>query len=136
MSAHGRSDLLRSLVSKWRDYRATLAGLRELESSDPGLVAELAGELGLSASDLREVVAHGAGADRLMHRMMSAFDLDGEKLHVGAPAVLREIEILCSRCGAKGRCARELDAGTAAENASAFCPNSETFEALAQAPAG
>ena len=50
MSAHGGSDLLRSLVSKWRDYRATLASLRELESNDPGLVAEMAGELGLSAS--------------------------------------------------------------------------------------
>ena len=136
MSAHGGSERLRGLMSKWRDYLATRASLRELESSDPGLVAELAGELGLSASELREVVRHGAGADRLMHRMMAAFDLDAESLHDGAPQVLREIEILCSRCGAKGRCARELDAGTAAENASAFCPNSETFEALAQAPAG
>jgi Family of unknown function (DUF6455) len=136
MRAHGGSELMRSLMTKWRDYRATLAGLRELESNDPGLLAELAGELGLSASDLREVVAHGAGADRLMHRMMAAYDLDAEKLQDGAPGVLREIEILCSRCGAKGRCARELDAGTAAGNAHAFCPNVETFEALAQAPAG
>ena len=47
MSAHGGSDLLRSLVSKWRDYRATLASLRELESSASGVVAEMAGELGL-----------------------------------------------------------------------------------------
>ena len=71
-----------------------------------------------------------------MHRMMAAFDLDAARLRDSAPAVLREIEVLCSRCGAKGRCGRELDAGTATENAHAFCPNSETFEALAQAAAG
>ena len=40
MSVHAGPDLLRSLVSKWRDYRATLASLRELESNDPGLVAQ------------------------------------------------------------------------------------------------
>jgi hypothetical protein len=44
--------------------------------------------------------------------------------------VMRDIETICSRCGAKGRCARELASGSATGHADEFCPNAPTFEAL------
>jgi hypothetical protein len=60
--------------------------------------------------------------------MMAAHGIDIHAVEREAPGVLRDIAVLCSRCQAKGRCAQELEAGTARENAHLFCPNAETFE--------
>jgi hypothetical protein len=98
------------LVEKWCDYRAALADLREFEAMEPDMMAAIAGECGLSVTELRDVVVHGSGASSLMARMMQAYG-----------------------CLAKGRCRRELDAGTAADHADGFCPNAYTFERLIEA---
>lgn len=120
------------LVDRWRDYRAAVAELRELQDLDPDMVATIAAECGLSSGELREIVAHGSRADGLMERMMAAKGLEPERLRRELPAVMRDIEVLCARCVAKGRCARELEAGTAARNAADFCPNADTFAALVE----
>lgn len=121
---------LARLVARWRDYRAAVAAVRELEETDPDTIAAIAAECGLTMREFREVVRNGSGAESLMARMMAAFDLDPVHLRATVPAMMREVEALCSRCTAKGRCARELGAGTAALHAGAFCPNAETFARL------
>jgi hypothetical protein len=121
------------LVEKWCDYRAALADLREFEAMEPDMMAAIAGECGLSVTELRDVVVHGSGASSLMARMMQAYGLDPEGLRTRDPHTMRDIEGLCSRCLAKGRCRRELDAGTAADHADGFCPNAYTFERLIEA---
>jgi hypothetical protein len=123
-------------VEKWRDYRAALAELREIEAMEPETVAAVAGECGLSVAELREVVAHGSGASNLMDRMMQAYGLDPRGLRARDPLTARDIEVLCSRCATKGRCRRELEAGTAAGHADDFCPNAYTFERLVEAKGG
>lgn len=130
MSAPNIGILLENIVNRWREYRASAAALQELIDAGPDEVESLARDCGISAPDLMAAVAHGAGADRLMERMMAQFHIDREKLQADQPDVLREVEILCSVCDAKGRCSRELKAGTAAMNARDFCPNAETFAAL------
>lgn len=132
MTGHDIGSILRTLFSQWRDAQAARAGLDELEACDPELVAGIARELRLPVTELREAIAKGAGSDQLMARMMATFGLDAETIRTDMPAVLRDVEISCSRCNAKGRCNRELDAGTAAQNAPDFCPNVATFEAIAR----
>lgn len=122
--------MLDVLVARWRNYQESVAGIREIEACGPEMVARMAGELGMTAAELEQVVAHGAGADRLMARMIEAFGLDGKKLQHDDPAMVRDMSILCSRCETKGRCVHELDAGTAALHAEEFCPNAKTFELL------
>jgi len=119
--------MLDVLVARWRDYQANVAGLREIEACGPEMVAQMAADLGMTQSELEEVVSHGAGADKLMTRMIAAFGLNAEELERTDPAVIRDMSILCSRCETKGRCVHELDAGTAAEHAGEFCPNANTF---------
>jgi AcrR family transcriptional regulator len=131
MSSNRVATAFERLIDRWRDYRAAAAELRELQGMDPETVATIAAECGLSTGELHEVVTHGAGADGLMARMMQAHELDPERMRQLLPGVMRDVEILCARCASKGRCSRELDAGTAARNAPEFCPNAETFEALA-----
>jgi hypothetical protein len=119
-----------NLLEKWRDYRAALAELRELEAMEPSELAATAANCGLSVGELREVVANSAGAPALMVRMMRAYGLDPEKVRRLDPLMMRDIEGLCSRCAAKGRCRHELNAGTAVDHADVFCPNAYTFERL------
>ncbi|MEP9388542.1 DUF6455 family protein [Mesorhizobium sp. KR9-304] len=123
-------------VEKWRDYRAALADLREIEAMEPDTVAAVAAGCGLSVAELREVVADGSSATSLMARMMKAYGLDPEGLRARDPLTTRDIEVLCSRCVTKGHCRRELDAGTAADHADGFCPNAHTFERMVDAKAG
>jgi hypothetical protein len=67
-----------------------------------------------------------------MDGMMAAFQLDGAELREEAPTTLRDAALTCARCSARKRCARELAAGTAAENARHFCANAELFGMLGQ----
>lgn len=115
----------------WRDHRAAMAELRSLAVRHPDLFAATARECGMSPTELRTVVSSGHGAKALMERMMEVFDLDPRTIGRSDPALMRDIQILCSRCDRKGVCRRELDSGTARENAFAFCPNAEMFNDLA-----
>ena len=124
----GVRHLLESIARRWRDHRDAMATLREIDGLGPSVAGEIAAEAGLSVSELRDVISHGAGANRLMHRMMAAYGLDVSEMEGAASGMMRDIAVLCSRCKAKGRCEDELEAGTARENAHRFCPNAETFE--------
>ena len=124
--------LLDGIAQRWRDHRDAVASLREIESMGPAMAGEIAAEAGLSVSDLKEVIAHGAGANRLMQKMMDAYGVDMREIE--QDGLLRDVSVLCSRCKAKGRCAEELEAGTARENAHLFCPNAETFESFGLPP--
>ncbi|APH72108.1 DUF6455 family protein [Aquibium oceanicum] len=123
--------IVEGIAERWRRHRDAITGLREINSLDPELASEIAAEVGLSVADLRDVIEHGSGADGLMHRMMAAYGIHEQRLEAEVPGVLRDLAILCSRCAAKGRCAHELEAGTARENAPVFCPNAGTFETFA-----
>lgn len=124
------SIILQNLLTRWREHRSTRTALDELVACDPAILAEVSRDIQISVDDLKEITAKGAGADRLMARMMSAYGIDPNRTSAAAPSTLRDVAVLCSKCDAKGRCARELDAGTAALHAHEFCPNAETFDAL------
>jgi hypothetical protein len=120
-------DSLRQAITRWHDRKAMMD---EIEAMDADTLREIASELGLSVNEFRETVSMSEGADTLMTQMMAAYGLAVDDLRERMPGVMRDVEIICSRCGAKGRCARELAGGTAAAHADRFCPNAPTFEAL------
>lgn len=125
--------MLENIARRWRDHRDAAVSLREIDGMDPALAAEIAAEAGLSVRDLRDVISHGAGANRLMRQMMAAYGIDAGEIEHDVPGMMRDIAVLCSRCQAKGRCEEELEAGTARENAHSFCPNADTFETFGRA---
>jgi hypothetical protein len=128
----GLTALIDDLRTKWQDYQRSIADWRDLQACDPDLVAAMASDLNVSVREFETIVANSAGTDRLMDGMMAAFQLDGAALREEAPGTLRDAELTCARCRARKRCARELSAGTAAENARHFCPNTELFGMLGQ----
>jgi hypothetical protein len=131
MTGHSARNMLMELAEKWRSHRATQAALAELNACDPAVVSEIAREARIDVAELRDIVARGTGSDQLMKRMMDAYGIDFDKVRAEVPNLMRDVAILCSKCDAKGRCRRELDAGTAADHADEFCPNHESFGQIA-----
>ena len=120
---------MKSLLADWESLRE----FRKLANSCPDSAAAIAEEFGLSPGGMLAVCAGGARASFLMEQMVVSFGLDTASLRKTSPAVLNDIAIGCSVCASKKRCARETAAGTAWENAYAFCLNVPTFRALCEA---
>lgn len=132
MTTRDITSIFEGLVSNWNSFRATGAALREFDAIDPETRGLIACEAGLNVADMEDLVARGTGCGALMERMMAGFGLDPDEMRQEHRLLVRDFEILCSRCMKKGRCARELSAGTAVEHAEAFCPNAASFRDLSE----
>jgi len=97
----------------------------------------LAMDLGVTRADLLDVLPRGPDKQRLMDRMMQARGLDPDRVRRMGGAMVRDMELTCSRCASSGRCRRDLEAGVAAASAPLYCGNTEVFdELLAAQPKG
>lgn len=124
--------ILDRVLTRWYQRSSIGASAVERTSTDRKTRAQMpiVRDIHVSVGDLREIAVKGVGADRLMQRMITAYGIDIKQMHDEAPMMLRDVVMLCSKCREKERCARELDAGTAAEHANEFCPNSEAFSSM------
>jgi uncharacterized protein DUF6455 len=91
----------------------------------------IAGDLALAESALLSLSAGARDNTVLMERMMRARSLDPDEMRHASSMALRDAERVCSQCRNTRRCRRELDAGTAAAQCHAYCPNATTFDDLA-----
>ncbi|MGE0418844.1 MAG: DUF6455 family protein [Acetobacteraceae bacterium] len=112
----------------WLFARGGAAGT-PLHMSDADL-RYMANDLGISVADLMDVVPRAPDNTVLMDRMMRARGLDPAAIRRMPAALVRDLEMTCTRCGDTGRCRRDLDAGTAAANCHAYCGNAVTFDAI------
>ena len=115
-------------VADWITRRARATA--EMALLSRGDISGMAHDLGVTESDLREVLPWGADNTRLMEAMMRARGLDPAQIAHLSAAVMRDLELTCTRCGEVTRCRRELAAGTAAAHCEEFCGNADTLEAL------
>lgn len=125
-----RNVFIAAVIGWWRERRLADSGF-DLEGLDDRELARLAADLSVTRDDLVALVEAGPVAGRLMERMLAAHDLAEAELRLSEPDTIRDMAILCARCGEKDRCARELDLGTAARHAADFCPNAATLRSLA-----
>ena len=132
-AAHHEPGLLARALDWIKAYNARQQELGRLSRDD---IAVMASDLGLSTSDLCDVLPRGSDNTLLMDRMLEARGLDPEEVHRSLTPLLRDLELTCTRCAATGRCRRELQAGTAAQHAHDFCPNADTVDNLLEEAAG
>jgi hypothetical protein len=117
---------LKNAVEAWRD-----AGeMRQLRRTAPDVAMAVARDAGTTPFELQQLAAAGRHAARLKERMLAAYGIEPETMGSAAYGALRQSGITCSHCRAKRRCALELERGTARANATFFCPNASTFDAL------
>jgi hypothetical protein len=126
-SPYPRVTFLIKTFADWLQHRRELNEIRQL---DRGEFDRIAADLEISSADLDELVRHGAhGADELP-LLLNALNIDQASLERVHPLVLRDMERVCTLCGHKARCDRDLVAGTSAEHFSSYCPNEPTIKQL------
>jgi len=102
-------------------------------AADPGELERVARELNVTPADLEMLVRQGSqGANELPYTL-TALGIDEAALWRAEPALLRDMERVCSLCTHKRRCHQELAAGTAATNYVEYCENSDTVDTLRSA---
>jgi len=132
---HVIDDVIAPLAEWWRKHADARSNMADLAALGSGELARIAHDVGCSASDLRAVARHCADAADLLERRLTAIGLDAKELAATEPAQLRDMERLCTMCGAKSRCGRDLAAHPDDPVWQEYCPNHETLAELAGTPA-
>ncbi len=102
----------------------------ELASLSRADLERIAADIGVTDSDLRDVVPMIGDHSELMDRMILARGLDPAELRRALAPVIRDMEVTCARCGDSRTCGRELAAGTARERSHEFCGNASVIDQL------
>ena len=130
--AHNEPGLLARMLDWLKSYSARQEEMGRLTRGD---VALMASDLGLTEAELRDVMPRTVDNRALMERMLRARGLDPVRVRHSFAALMRELELTCTRCPDTARCRRELDAGTAALHCHEYCVNADTIDDLAEAQA-
>ena len=117
------------LFSDWLKQRRELNELMEY-SADPGEFERVARELNVTPVDLEMLVRRGSKGANELPFMLTALGIDEAALSRAEPALLRDMERVCSYCTHKRQCRQEVAAGTAATNYVEYCENSDTIDIL------
>ncbi len=114
------------IAERWRDFRA---GLDELQNCGTE-VGHIAQDVGLSASDLYTIAAKRPGAADQLKLRLEALDMDRAALLHGDPLAARDLERVCTLCGEKRRCERDLARDPGDPIWQTYCSNAPTLQAL------
>ena len=132
-----RWSVFSAIARWWRRWTGARSDSFELESCGPDQVKRMAQDLGLSASELLSLSSQGLYGSNLLERRMAALNLEPDELARSEPALLRDLQRLCTTCTSPRRCARDLAQELArdpAEPASRdwreYCPNATTLNML------
>jgi len=106
----------------------------ELKCLGDDEVERIAGDLSLSASELRKLVAQGPEGAALLSKRMDALDLDRNEVAKAERATFRDLQRVCTMCDVKRRCARDLAHHSADPKWKDYCPNAATLIALNSLP--
>jgi hypothetical protein len=117
------------MFGDWLKQRRELNELVEYAAGF-GELERVARDLNVTPADLERLVRQGSkSADELPY-MLTALDIDETALWRAEPALLRDMERVCSFCTHKRRCHQELAAGTASKNYVEYCENADTIDTL------
>jgi hypothetical protein len=128
--AQTQPGVLARMLDWLKCYSARQQEMRRLTRGDLALMAS---DLGLTEADLRDVMPRTADNHALMERMLQARGLDPVTVRHGFAVLMRDLELICTRCPDTARCRRELDAGTAALHCHEYCVNADTIDDLVEA---
>ena len=113
----------------WLNHRRELNELRQLNTAS---FNQIAGDLRVSATDLNELVRQGPHAADELPKLLEVLGIDEAALARTEPLVLRDMERVCTLCGHKRQCNRELAAGTSPGHYHQYCLNASTIDSLGE----
>lgn len=90
----------------------------------------MAHDCGLSCEELMLISRYPDDSARLLPPMLQAYGIDIAAVRANHPGVVQHMQVACTHCESKARCAADLDGGASATHVRDYCPNAEVFEAL------
>jgi hypothetical protein len=124
------SEALMTVASMIQHWRSNLAASREFAALGSEGRYALARDIGIPVGELASIVSRSARSGGSLGEMMDALAVDPEAVRRHDPAILRDMQVICSGCTSARRCRRDLDHGWAASTFDAYCPNAPTLAAL------
>jgi uncharacterized protein DUF6455 len=109
-------------VARWDEINSLTS--QELEG--------IARDLRISTPDLLSLAQASPGSADQLDRRLGQSGLSKDVLAARHGDVVRDLERVCGLCGAKERCAADLDSSDHVEQQPEYCPNELTLEALAR----
>ena len=127
------TNVIGPLADWWRRRAIVRQNHTDLDAFEADDLARMARDVGLTAADLRALANHCSDAADLLQRRLAACGVSAKELAQTAPTELRDMERLCTMCGSKGRCARDLSAKPTDPAWLQYCPNAPSLTQMARA---
>ena len=123
-------------VAEWlKAWWERSTALAELEACGRPEMERVARDAGVGVGDLRVLAGKWPDSADLVERRLAALGVDAGEVEATEPAVMRDLQRVCSVCDNKRVCEHDLDRSPANAVWSEYCPNAGTLEAIApQAP--
>jgi len=118
---------LRRNLQRWREK---LLGSNDLLGCDSSEVGRIAGEFGMTSSDLRRLAAQGPQSADLLYRRMAVLGLSKVDVERVSVALMQDLQKACTCCDSRRDCVADLAANPDADDWKAYCPNAASLESL------
>lgn len=122
--------LLGAIGTWWHNLLKARARLSEVEGLGSSELSRVAHDLNLNGTDLRTLAGKWPDSADLLSQRLVALQLDEPTIARTEPAVLRDMERVCSNCAEKQHCSHDIDANPTSCEWRTYCPNVETLDAL------
>jgi hypothetical protein len=88
----------------------------------------------MSGAELRVLASRGPESADLLLRRMIALDLDRKEVSRLEPRAFQDLQRVCTLCGVRRRCTRDLARDSSDPVWQEYCPNAATLAALDALP--
>jgi hypothetical protein len=125
------------VISQW--WQAWTRNGPELAATNccaEGEVERIARDIGLPASEIRQLASLGPEAADLLLQRMAALELDRKVVAQVEPQTFRDIQRVCTLCESHRQCARDLAQDASDPAWQDYCPNVAALRALSTMPWG
>lgn len=114
----------------WHGARALWSRVDHPETLSPEDVHRLAVDIGLTNEQLLETVSQPGGSVDLLHRRLTALELDPEDIRKLSPLLLADLERTCAACKDHERCEIDMADDPLVTGWESYCPNASTLKTL------
>jgi hypothetical protein len=112
-------------VSKW--WRDWISGYCDVKCCGAEEVERLAKEIGVSASEFRNLASRGPDSADLLLRRMAALGLDRDEVSRTEPRTFQDLQRVCTLCRVRRRCSRDFARDSADPAWEHYCMNAATL---------
>jgi hypothetical protein len=121
-------------VAQWiTRYREARRAQSQLKNCSAVEVEAMARELKMSPSELMALSKKGPNSADQLQKLLIALGVDPQVLSYTDPAIVRDLQRVCTTCGHKRQCDLDLVSGKLTEKFHDYCPNAFTLDALLEA---